>query len=383
MKVLLNAVFAAAGAAASGATPPVRSPAAASCPAATAQAEAGGLSEVAPLPSPRAQELNRQGKALYREGRWAEARARYQAALAADPGFLAAALNLACAHAREERHADAAREAAALIRRAFVPWGREVMEAADLAVLHARPELATLRAALAEAAPAWGSSLDQALLFVARVRPAVRSRGEGVLTLGLHQEVFAWVPRAGRFRQVTADDGRVLAFARSPDGRSLVYVRGGKLVRRSGHPAHLRSLALVRLDLTTMSAAAPVELPGDVASLELWPLAGGGAEVRVAEPAGPGQGRDARVFRLAGASLAPLPALSPAARATAPPAHLTGQGVTAPGRTDGPADCRFRATDDFAPDRPPRVAIQAGRRRFTLAARYGAGLAGLPFDRGE
>lgn len=348
-----------------------------------------GLVEVAPVPSPRAQELNREGKAFYREGRWEEARARYRAALAADPGFLAAALNLACAHAREERHGEAAREAAALIRQAFVPWGREVMEAADLAVLHARPELATLRAALAEAAPAWGRSLAEGLLFVARVRPALRPRGDGVLTLGLHQEIFAWLPRTGRYRQVTADDGRVLAFARTSDGRALVYVRGGKLVRSAGAPALLRALALVRLDLTTMSAAAPVEIPGDVAALELWPLAGGGAELRVTappsrDPAAPGAppAQASRIFRLAGAALTPVPALSPAAQATAAPVRLDGAGVTGVSRAAGslPA-CAFRVADDFAPGRLPGVTVQAGpRRRFPLAARYGAGLAGLPFE---
>ena len=365
-------------AAASAGAPPL-------CPAAAPVAGAEGLVEVAPLPAPRAQALNNEGKALYRQGSWAAARARYQAALDADPAFLAPALNLACAFAREERHADAAREAAALIRRAFVPWGREVMEAADLAVLHVRPEMSQLRAARAEAALRWGQSLEGTLLFVARLRPPVRARGEGVLTLGLQQEIFAWSPRTGRLHQVTADDGRVLAFARALDGRSLVYVRGGKLVREAGEPAagppRLRGLALVRLDLVSMAATPAVDLPGDVAALELWPPAGGAVELRVtAAPDTP-----ARVFRASGTVLEPAPALSPAAAARAPAVRLDGRGVT--GRAATPAGagaCRFRAADDFATGKPARVLVHpAGgraRRPFPLAARYGAGLHGMPFD---
>jgi len=76
--------------------------------------------------------LNREGKALYRDGRFAEARAKYQRAKELDPDFFAPWLNLACTYAREDRFAEATEQAVALIRHAYVPGAREVMEAADL-----------------------------------------------------------------------------------------------------------------------------------------------------------------------------------------------------------------------------------------------------------
>ena len=51
----------------------------------------------------------------------------------------------------------------------------------------------------------------------------------------------------------------------------MVYVRAGKLVRGPGGPPRLRGLALRHLDVPTMALGAPVELPGDVEELSLWP----------------------------------------------------------------------------------------------------------------
>ncbi|HSZ84223.1 MAG TPA: hypothetical protein VLA14_18185, partial [Polyangia bacterium] len=79
-------------------------------------------------PAPKAAELNAAGKIPYRQGKWDEARAKYHAALEADPDFLAPELNIACSFVREERFADATREAIALIDRAYVPWTREILE---------------------------------------------------------------------------------------------------------------------------------------------------------------------------------------------------------------------------------------------------------------
>src|SRR5205814_5523654 len=112
----------------------------AACPLLAPAAGAPGSAAVVHNPTAAAMALNNEGKALYRQGRWTEARGKYQAALAADPDWLAPVLNAACALARQERFPEAAAEAAALVRRGFVPWGREVLEAADLAALHVRPE---------------------------------------------------------------------------------------------------------------------------------------------------------------------------------------------------------------------------------------------------
>jgi hypothetical protein len=154
-----------------------------------------------------------------------------------------------------------------------------------------------------------------------------------VLVLGLNQEVFAWLPASGRYRQVTADDGRVLAALRAQDGRSVVYVRAGKLVRAQGRHLPCAGLTLRRLDLATMAAGVPVELPGDVSELLLWPGRGAAIELRVRSAEG------ARDYQLIGEVLAPVPALSPDTRAR-PPVRLTAQGVDGGGDVAGRAGAR-------------------------------------------
>jgi hypothetical protein len=341
----------------------------AACPAATQTPGSPGTPSVAPAPSAAAQALNAEGKQLYRQRRWDEARSRYRAALAADPAFLPAALNLACALASQERFGEAAEEAASLVRRGYVPWGREVLEAADLAPLHERPEMAVVRRALADAAVAWGSSLGDAVFFVARTRPPVRLPRQGMLVLALGQEVFAWLPRTGGYRQVTAEDGRVLALARSPDGRTLVYVRAGKLLRGPGTTPVLRALSLRRLEVPAMALGAPVTIPDDVTALELRIPSGTTPEVRL-QAAG-----QWRVFHLQGEVL--VPATAPAA--PGPPAvELDAAGVSAQRESLHLPGCgHLRAADDRSGP-VARVRVTGRRTAIELAARFGAGLAGLP-----
>ena len=349
---------------------------AAACPALTPTPGAAGSAEVIHRPAAAVLALNNAGKALYREGRWEEARAKYQAALAADPEWLAPALNAACALAREEHFPEAAAEAAALIRRGFVPWSRETLEAADLAALHVRKEMGLLRTAAAEAARDWGASLGEGLFFVARTRPAVKLEGQGVLVLGLNQEVFAWLPATGRYRQVTAEDGRVLAAVRPQDGRSLVYVRAGRLVRDGQGPPRLRGLTLRRLDLGTMTPGAAVDLADDVVELSLWAGRGAAVELRVRSPEG------ARDLQLIGDTLAAVPVLSPETRAR-PPVRLGAAGVEPPppdsNHIVGPPHCLYRAAEERPAGQPPRVRVTAGKKSVVLDAPLGAGLYGLPF----
>jgi hypothetical protein len=345
----------------------------AACPSLAPAPATSGTTSVVHTPSAAAMALNTEGKALYKANRWAEARAKYLAALAADPAWLPPALNAACALARQDHFAEAAREAAALVRRAFVPWGRETLEAADLAGLHVRPEMNLLRTAVSEAAGDWGRAVKDAVVFVARTRPPVRLGGEGTLYLGLGQELFAWSPASGRYHQLTADDGRVLAVASSVEGGRLVYLRAGKLVRDGRHPARLRGLSLRRLELATMTLGPPVELPGDVDEVALWAGQGAvAAELRVKD------GAATRLYRVMGEALVPAPALSPEAQER-PPVRLTGRGAVEPGRLQGPPACSFRATDERGPGQPPRIRVRAGARSIVLEAPLGAGLQGLPF----
>src|SRR5678816_2765603 len=117
-------------------------------------------------PAPKATELNSAGKSYYRDGKWEEARIEYRAATTADPTFLAPRLNVACSFVRQERLAEATAEVEALLKLAYVPWAREVLEAADLGALKPRPEMARIRRAMTAAAAAWGAGLDDAIVFV-------------------------------------------------------------------------------------------------------------------------------------------------------------------------------------------------------------------------
>lgn len=332
-----------------------------------------GQPQVVRVPTPAAMDLNREGKLLYRQEHFADARAKYVAALASDPEFLSPALNLACAYSREANYSKAAEEAIRLVRRAHVPWAREIREAADLGILQFQPEGKLVSAAIAETGRQWGSELRGSLFFVARVRPPVRVAGEGVLVLNLGQEIFAWQPRSGRYLQVSADDGRVLALAQSTTGDKIVYVRAGRLVRQAGTPDVLRGLSLRFLELPTMDIGVPVDLPGDVHKVELWFPGAGMSALRVTSANG-----ETQHYRFAGQ------VLEPAAASAAPPGTpttvLTPDGVAPASRKFNP--CTFSAEDRKAKDGVPSIRISVAKRRDLLIdAKHGAGLYGLFFPR--
>jgi hypothetical protein len=344
---------------------------AAVCPASLAAPGTPGLAAVAPLPSAEAMRLNAEGKRLYRLERWVEAQEKYRASLAADPDFLGAGLNLACALSRQSRYAEAADEAARLIRHAYVPWGREVVEAADLGILQDRGDWAKIEAARAEARVAWGKRVRDGVLFVARTKPPVNVDHEGVLVLGLAQEIFAWIPETGRYFQLTAEDGRVLALARSADGNRVAYLLAGKLIRLPGQTALLRGLSLRVLDVPTMSQTKSVAIPGDVGRVRLWFSTK--PELSVTDALGATTG-----FRVVGDMLEPAPAVSPPARADS--VVLTGLGVEAKSRRSGQPGCRFDLSARKDADGIWRIQVsRPGMKAFPLDARYGAGLSGLPF----
>jgi hypothetical protein len=326
-------------------------------------------------PGRAAFDLNRQGREHYRARRWEEARARYREALNADPTFLAPRLNIACAHAQQERFAEAVSEASELARAEFVPWAREIREAADLAPLHARPEMKVLRGQLEAAGRAWGASLQGALLFVARRAPAVNLPPRGVLYLGLEQEILGWLPASGMYRQVTAEEGRVLGFVQSVDGHIVVYVRAGRLVREPGRKPSLRALSLRKLDLVTMALGPEVPIRDDVVELHLE-LPAGDTSTRVVLDTG----QSVTAHRFDGTSLLPVAAERTDPRSGGPALRLTAAGVVRGSRDARSAPCRFEARDVRPAGAPPAVRIQAhGRKPVLLDAAFGAGLRGLPF----
>jgi hypothetical protein len=318
-------------------------------------------------------DLNREGKVLYREGHFAEARAKYELAKKVAPDFLGPWLNLACAYAREDRFAEATEQAVALIRHAYVPGAREVMEAADLGALQIRPPLlAKLRSVLAEASTEWGRAAQAGFFFVARTQPPVKLEGQGVLVLGMNQEIYAWLPRSGRYLPITAEDGRVLAFVKSQDGRRIVFVRAGRLVRTPGQPDLLRGLSVRQLDLASMALGPVIDVPGDMRQFTMWFSGGGAVEMEVAGPKG-ASGK----FRFDGQTLEPAGEVR---GRFGHPIVLTATGVAPGTRVVTDAACGFSAHDETDAQGLPSIRISARKGKgFLLDARYGAGLAGLPF----
>jgi len=252
------------------------------CPPAMPAAGPGAVDPFR-APVPEATALNAAALTLYRQGHWDAARAKYHAAEQADGEFLAPVLNVACSFVRQERFGEATAEVLRLLDRAYIPWSREVLTAADLGALKVQPEMAEVKRALAQDALRWGAGLENDLLFIARQReplklPATDGATEPVvLVLGLHQEVFAWSPLTDRYRQLTAEDGRVVAVVPSMDRRHLLYVTAEKLVRnpKSGSPAALRGVVLHVLTLPQMSVGKPIPIAGDVTRLALAPAPAG------------------------------------------------------------------------------------------------------------
>jgi hypothetical protein len=354
--------------------PPTPGRATCTCPCAPAPAGETAAGALVPRPTPAAFALNRKGRDLYRQRRFAEARDAYRAALGSDPTFVAPRLNIACAFAQEERFAEAVNEATTLAKLRYVPWAREIDQAADLAPLRVRPEGQALRAALDRAAVEWGAAFagsSPALLYVARTAPAIRLPPAGVLLLGLAQEIFAYFPATGTHRQITAEDGRVLAFVRSPDGRAVVYLTAGKLVREPGQPDRLRGLLVRRLDLPRMALGRPFELPGDIIRVGLRFAEQSSASLQVVTADG-----QSRVMVFDGAALLTAPA---AAHFGPPTVVLDARGVRAASSLRQSGDCALAARDEHRPGGPPAVRIEARGRKFTLLGPQGAGLAGLPF----
>ena len=287
------------------------------------------------------------------------------------PIFSRPRLNIACSFVRQERFVEATAETRALLDRAYVPWAREVLEAADMGALKVRPEMGGLRDTLAEAARKWGEGLADSVVFVARQRPPLRvpATGEGVFLLNPHQEAYAFLPETGLFRQLTAEDGRVIALARSADRRRITYVTAEKLVRgRASGDVALRGVAIGELTLSTMAASPPLHVEADVRKLEIADGPAGFIYDITSDRLNGWYRRDADNL------LMPFP--RPPARGTAVKSvRVTPQGVSAAARRE-PAGCAS-AVERVGPGGLPQVIVEArGGGSRILGEKLGAGLGG-------
>jgi hypothetical protein len=281
---------------------------------------------------------------------------------------------------RQERFAEATAEVVDLLERAYVPWAREVLEAADLGALKARPEGKEIKRAMAASAARWSEGLPASVLFVARKGTALRvPDGPGVFILNPHQEVWAFTPRTRRYRQLTSEDGHVVALARSPDGTSIVYFTAEKLIRgvvaggRKLTDLALRGVILHELSLVTMAAGASATIAGDVRKVDVGVGVTGAFVFEIDGDVTKG----AYVFDPAGTDLAPV---SAAVRATITLTILTPRGASTPrGAGSRPGTCEEHLTemeDGAAGVRTLIYRVPSGRP-LPLTPRNGAGRVGL------
>jgi hypothetical protein len=357
-------------------------PAARDACASAGRAEGPGALDPFRPPTARAAELNAAGKAPYRQGKWDEARAQYRAAEAADPEFLAPKLNVACSFVRQERFTEATAEVVSLLERAYVPWAREIAEAADLGALKVRPEMNEIRRALVASAARWADGLPSSALFVARQRAPLRvPDGPGVFILNPHQEVWAFTPATGRYRQVTAEDGHVVALARGFGGH-IAYVTAAKLVRgAAATDVALRGVAVHELDLTTLTPGPSADVEGDVLELEIAaraPARNAAATQEFVYTIVGDRTNGPRVLSAAGAF---VPALGRAP--SAPLVTLTARGARAAAPARGGKTPEATCSDDLVEAAGPngvlRLSLHQGRGpALPLKPAEGAGRAGLP-----
>ncbi|MBC8133050.1 MAG: hypothetical protein H7X95_08725, partial [Deltaproteobacteria bacterium] len=209
------------------------------------------------------------------------------------------------------------------------------------------------------------------------------------LVLGPRQEIFAWSPRTRRYRQLSSEEGRVLAVARSADGRRIAYVTAEKLIRTRAPDAAkathrtalaLRGVTVIEMDLSTLVTLGRAAVLGDVRSLDMWSVGSGFAFRIDRGPQGIG------VFAIGEGELQPRPGLA-SAPSNRPIVTLTGQGVAAAARQLPLGQgCPGSVRDVRPADAPATVVVTGTARRpsqqqvspFSIGGPHGAGLFGLP-----
>ncbi len=362
----------------------------AACPPATPAAGPGSVDPFR-APAPEATALNAAALTLYRQGHWDEARAKYRAAEQADGEFLAPALNVACSFVRQERFDEATAEVLRLLDRAYIPWSREVLTAADLGALKVQPQMADVKRAMAEDARRWGAGLENDLLFVGAPARAAEAAADRRRRPSRWCWCWACTRRSspGRRRPIaiasspprTATSWR---WSSSPDRRHLLYVTAEKLVRNPKGPPTLRGVVLHVLMLPLMTVGKPIPIAGDVTRLVLAPAPAGFAIAIEGD-------RDERHL-LAGQRRRADGAGAPARRAAPQGARRADRGRRR-GRRAARGGRRRRVSPDGATpesrdegrgSRRSRSCPRASRRRAeradapkTLRTRFGAGLDGL------
>lgn len=229
-----------------------------------------------------AKSLQRGYKALNAK-RWEECAAAFSEVAAAMPDYLDARYYQARALVMQEKYAEARAAAEALIQRNYVAYVRRIEGEKEFAGLRGSAEWAAYQRTAVQLQSAYLQGLSGGVVLVMRLASAKPMSYQAVSSsapalreakLELQQEVLHFDPETGRYRQLTATGGRVLAAQRSADGKTLVLA----LAERAQHNAGKLWFVdpqFAFLDLATLEVAGPVAMKGSVPQITIGFSKGG------------------------------------------------------------------------------------------------------------
>jgi hypothetical protein len=245
----------------------------------------GVVDPFAPTPA-AAEQQNREGWKHLRHRELAAARPCFERALALAPDFDGARYNLATTLAAEARWHEALEALAPALLHNHPRYRSQVLDDPDWAPLKAAPERAELRAVLDRTRAEYAMGLGDALVMVARLRPALASANGLDVRSFRHQELFAWDRTSGRFRQLTETAGRVVALARSPDHKRLAYLVSERTrLADGGAAATLSDARVFELELATLDTVERAALPAGTREVA---FGFGGGRLQIAHARGEG-----------------------------------------------------------------------------------------------
>lgn len=170
-----------------------------------------------------------------------------------------------------------------LLRRNYPAYVDRASKQKDLAPFRASPEWPAYQQAEKSIRSDYADGLMRGLVLVARsgavdapTFAAGKTAGQQEAKLDWKQEAYHVDVGSGRFRALTASDGRLLAALRSPDGKRLVYVtaeRIGRPEKDAADPSKAKTYfvepQLAFVDLATLDVAGPIKLGGGYEELTI------------------------------------------------------------------------------------------------------------------
>lgn len=216
------------------------------------------------------------GYASLKAKKYEEAAALFTEVTTALPDYLPARFQAARAYLQAANSVGTRQQLEELLSRNFIAYSGKAASK-EFAVFRTSPEWPAYQQAEARIRTAYSQGLGQDLVFVARsgsfdpptfTPSAGAKKGLADATLETKQEVYHFDPDHGRYRPLTATDGRVLAALRSGDGKRLAFVTASR-VQADGDKKYFVEPQFGFLDLTTLETAGPIKLSGGYEELTI------------------------------------------------------------------------------------------------------------------